>query len=327
VEDRPVKRTRNLTVLLALLAPACFAQSYPVKPVHLVTQFAAGSTGDVLSRLTASSMSELSGQPVVVDNRPGAGGVLAAELVQRSAPDGYNLLVATTGTHVMRVHLVKKQSFDPLKDFTPITEMGETVALFVAHPSFPVSSFRDMLEYAKKFPGKVLYGTSGIGSPHHLSAELIQQLTGVKLTHVPYKASSAALQDTVSGNLMSTFAISGIVVPAVRAGKVKALAINRENRFPALPDVPTISEVVPGFEPPPSWSGLFGPGNMPPALLKQVHGLAVKALNSPVTKQKLAEQYFDVITQPTPEEFAALLKRQIDLVGKIVKSANIQTTD
>jgi tripartite-type tricarboxylate transporter receptor subunit TctC len=222
---------------------------------------------------------------------------------------------------------VKKSSFDPQKDFTPITEMGETVTLFVAHPSFPVNSFRDMLEYAKKNPGKVLYGTSGIGSPHHLSAELLQQLTGVKLTHVPYKASSAALQDTVSGNLMSTFAISGIVVPAVKSGKVKALAINRDNRFPALPDVPTIAELVPGFETPPSWSGLFGPGNMPPALLKQVHALVVKALHAPATKAKLAEQYFDVITQPSPEEFQALLKRQIDLVGKIVRTANIQTTD
>jgi tripartite-type tricarboxylate transporter receptor subunit TctC len=322
-----MKRVHAVAVALVILPLPAHAQSYPVKPVHLVTQFAAGSTGDVLSRILATSMNELSGQPVVVDNRPGAGGVLAAELVARSAPDGYNLLVATTGTQVMRVHLAKNQSFDPVKDFTPITEVGETVTLFVANPSVAANSMRELLDYARKNPGKVVYGTSGVGSPHHLSGELIQQLTGVQLTHVPYKASSAALQDTVSGQLMTTFAISGLAVPAVRSGKVKALAINRPARFGALPDVPTMSEVIPGFETPPSWTGMFGPANLPQPLLRQVHSLLVKALNVPSVKAKLAEGYFDVITNSSPEEYQAQLKREIDLVGKIVKSAKIQAAE
>jgi tripartite-type tricarboxylate transporter receptor subunit TctC len=322
-----MKRVHAIVFALAVAPLPALAQNYPVKPVHLVTQFAAGSTGDVLSRILATSMNELGGQPVVVDNRPGAGGVLAAELVARSAPDGYNLLVATTGTQVMRVHLAKIQSFDPVKDFTPITEVGETVTLFVAHPSFAANSMRELLEYAKKNPAKVVYGTSGVGSPHHLSGELIQQLTGIQLTHVPYKASSAALQDTVSGQLMTTFAISGLAVPAVRSGKVKALAINRPGRFSALPDVPTMSEVIPGFETPPSWTGMFGPANMPQPLLRQVHSLLVKALNVPSVKSKLAEGYFEVITNASPEEYQAQLKREIDLVGKIVKSAKIQAIE
>jgi tripartite-type tricarboxylate transporter receptor subunit TctC len=312
---------------LLFVASAAWAQSYPIKPVHLVSQFAAGSTGDVLCRVMASAISELGGQPVIVDNRPGAGGVLAAELVARSAPDGYNLLVATTGTQVMRVHLAKSQSFDPVRDFTAITEVGETVTLLVAHPSFGPNSLREMLDYARKNPGKVAYGTSGIGSPHHLSAELLQQLSGVKLLHVPYKASAQALQDTVAGQLATTFAISGLAVPALRSGKVKPLAVNRDTRFTILPDVPTMAEVVPGFETPPSWTGLFGPASMREALLRQVHAMVVKALNAPAVRAKLAEGYFDVITNKTPEEFQAQIARQIDLVGGIVKAAGIQASE
>jgi tripartite-type tricarboxylate transporter receptor subunit TctC len=326
--DAKEETMRNVFVaLVACASSAVLAQGYPVKPIHLITQFAAGSTGDVLCRTMAQSMTELGGQPVVVDNRAGAGGVLAAELVARSAPDGYNLLMATTGTQVMRVHLAKNQFFDPVKDFTAITEVGETPTLFVAHPSFPAGSMREMLDYARRNPGRVNFGSSGIGSPHHLSGELLQQLTGVKLVHVPYKASSQALQDTVAGQLMTTFAISGLAVPAVRSGKVKALAVNRPKRFPGLPDVPTMGEVVPGFETPPSWTGLFGPANMTPAVLTPVFNLAVKALNAPVTKAKLAEGYFEVITNASPEEYRQQIAKEIDLVGRIVKGAGIQSGD
>ena len=303
------------------------AQNYPAKPVHLVTQFAPGSTGDNLCRIMAASMNEVMGQPVIVDNRAGAGGVLAAEQVARAAPDGYSLLVGTTGTQIMRIFLARKSSFDPVKDFTPITEVGETVTLWVANPSFPASSFKDMIDYAKRNPGKVAYGTSGIGSPHHLSGELVKLLTGVEMIHVPYKASAQALQDTVAGQIPTTFAISGLVVPAVRAGKLKALAIVRDVRFKALPDVPTVGEIVPGFETPPSWTGLFGPAGLPQPLLRRIHAAVLRALNKPEIRAKLADQHFEVITNETPEEFAAQIKRQIDLVGKIVKSAGIKPAD
>ena len=321
-------RSRACALAALILAPlAALSQNYPARPIHLVSQFAAGSTGDVVCRVMASAMNEVTGQPVIVDNRPGAGGVLAAELVARSAPDGYSVLVATTGTQVMRVHLAKNQSFDPVKDFTPITELGETTTLLVAHPSFPANSLREMLDYARSHPDTVAYGTSGVGSPHHLSGELLQQLTGVRLVHVPYKASAQALQDTIAGQLMTTFAISGLAVPAVRSGKVKALAVNRDSRFSALPDVPTVSEIVPGFETPPAWTGAFGPARMPQGLLRQVHAILVKALNAPPVRAKLAEGYFEVITNNTPEEFQAQLARQIELVGKIVKAAGIQAIE
>jgi tripartite-type tricarboxylate transporter receptor subunit TctC len=312
---------------LAAAPTVTLGQSWPSKPVHLVTQFAPGSTGDSLCRIMAQSLNDVTGQPVVVDNRAGAGGVLAAEAVARSAPDGYSLLVGTTGTQIMRVYLARKSSFDPVKDFTPITEVGETVTLWVAHPSFPVSSFKAMIDYARQNPGKVAYGTSGVGSPHHLSGELVNMLTGVKLLHVPYKSSSQALTDTMAGQLPTTFAISGLVVPAVRSGKVKALAIVREKRFDALPDVPTIAEVVPGFEPPPTWTGMFGPAGMPQPLLRRVHGDILKSLNKSEVRAKLAGQHFEVITNDTPDAFAAQIQRQIALVGKIVKGAGIQPVD
>jgi len=313
--------------MLVTALAAAQPQNYPAKPVHLVTQFAPGSTGDNLCRIMAASMNEVMGQPVIVDNRAGAGGVLAAEQVARAAPDGYSLLVGTTGTQIMRIFLARKSSFDPVKDFTPITEVGETVTLWVANPSFPASSFKDMIDYAKRNPGKVAYGTSGIGSPHHLSGELVKLLTGVEMIHVPYKASAQALQDTVAGQIPTTFAISGLVVPAVRAGKLKALAIVRDVRFKALPDVPTVGEIVPGFETPPSWTGLFGPAGLPQPLLRRIHADVLKALNKPEIRAKLADQHFEVITNETPEEFAAQIKRQIDLVGKIVKSAGIKPAD
>ncbi len=315
-----------LAALLALPLAAA-GQSYPSKPVHLITQFAAGSTGDVLCRVMAGALSDATHVPVIVENRPGAGGVLAAELVARSAPDGYSLLVATTGTQVMRVHLAKNQSFDPVKDFTAITELGETATLLVAHPSFPAHSLRELIDYARSHPGQVNYGTSGIGSPHHLSGELLQQLAGIQLVHVPYKASAQALQDTVAGQLMTTFAISGLAVPAVRSGKVRALAVNRDSRLDTLPDVPTISQVVPGFQTPPAWTGLFGPASMPQTLLRQVHALVVKTLNAPAVRAKLAEGYFEVITNKTPEDYQAQLAREIDLVGRIVKASGIPATE
>ncbi len=323
-----VKTIKRLIAVLAAAPLLCHAQSYPVKPVVLVTQFAPGSTGDTLCRIMAESMKEVMGQPVIVDNRAGAGGVLAAEYVVRAAPDGYTLLVGTTGTQIMRVHLAKNSSFDPVKDFTPITEVGETPTLWVANPSFGPNSFREMIDYARANPGTVTYGTSGIGSPHHLSGELLRQMAGVTMIHVPYKASAQALQDTVAGQLNTTFAISGLAVPSVRAGKVKALAIVRSQRFKPLPDVPTVGEIVPGFETPPAWTGLFGPAGMPVPLTTRVHAEVVRALNVPAVRTRLSEQqHFEVITNETPAAFAAQIRREIDLVGRIVKGAGIKPTE
>ena len=316
-------------LVLALLAAPLIAwgQAFPSKPVHLVTEFAAGSTGDVVARVLASGLRDSMGQPVIVDNRPGGGGVLAAGQVAHAAPDGYTLLVATTATQILRIFLAKSTPFDPVKDFTPVTELGETLTLFVANTSLPVDSLQDLLEYARRNPGKVAYGTSGVGSATHLAGEQIRLLTGVPLVHVPYKAVSQALQDVIGGQLPTSFAILGLAVPAIRSGKVKALAVVRDTRSPVLPDVPTVAETVKGFEAPRNFVGLYAPARLAPLLLASVHAHTVKTLSAPEVRERLAQGGFEARFNATPEDFAAQIGRQINLVARIVKAAGIQAAE
>lgn len=310
-----------------LAAPiAVFSQAYPSKPVKMVSQFAAGSGGDVLTRIVATNMAEVMGQPVVIENRAGAGGALAAELVARAAPDGYTILAATPGTQVTRVYLVRSSSFHPVKDFTPITAVGETPTVIIAHPSVPVNSFKELLQYAKANPGKLSYGTSGIGSPHHLSAEQIKMLTGVDMIHVPYKAGAQAMLDVITGQIPLSYSIIAPVMPHIRSGKVKPLVVVRDKRAAWLPDVPVVGEVVPGFDAPASWTGLFGPANLPQPVLRRLHADTVKAMSLPEARTKINDAGFEIIGN-TPEQFAALIKRQVELTGRIVKAAGIQPTD
>jgi tripartite-type tricarboxylate transporter receptor subunit TctC len=307
-------------------APQLGAQAYPSKPVRVVTQFAAGSAGDVLTRVLTTQLTDHLGQPIIVDNRPGAGGVVAAETVARAAPDGYTLLVAGPGTQVVRVYLVRKSSFDPVKDFTPITGLGDSPVVIVAHPSVPANSFSEALAYAKANPGKLSYGTSGIGSQHHLAGEQIALITGAKMVHVPYKAGAQALLDVIAGQLAMSYSVIGPALPNIRSGKVRALAVIGDKRISQLPDVPAMTEVVPGFEPLRSWVGLFGPANLPDPVLRRVNADAVKVLSSPEGRARVMEAGYDPIPN-TPEEFSALIARDVSFVGRVVKAANIQPTD
>jgi tripartite-type tricarboxylate transporter receptor subunit TctC len=318
---------RGAAAALMWVPLMAFGQAFPAKPVHLVTEFAAGSTGDVVVRVLAAGMKELMGQPAVVDNRPGGGGVLAGEQVARSAPDGYTLLVTTTAPQILRIFLAKSTPFDPVKDFTPVTELGESTTLLVVNPSVPAGNLQDLLEYARRNPGKLAYGTSGVGSATHLAGEQIRMLTGVELVHVPYKAVSQALQDVAAGQLPASFAIIGLALPAMRAGKVRALAVVRDTRSPALPEIPAVAEVVGGFEAPRNFVGLYAPARMPQPLLAAVHGFAVNTLATAEIRDKLAQGGFEARTNATPEDFAGQIKRQIDLVGRIVKAAGIKPSD
>ncbi|MFM9969295.1 MAG: Bug family tripartite tricarboxylate transporter substrate binding protein [Burkholderiales bacterium] len=301
-------------------------QSYPAKPVRLVTQFSPGSSGDTLIRTFAQPFSEQLGQPVIVENQAGASGILAAQQVARAAPDGYSLLAGTSATQVIRRFMAKSMPFDPAKDFTPISQLIESVTVIVAAPSLPVNSLRELLDYAKANPGKIAYGTSGVGSEHHLSGEQIAQLSGVQMVHVPYKASLQALLDTAADRLPMAFTILSVAMPQVKAGKVRYIAVVGDKRSRRLPDVPALAEGVPGFEPPPSWTGVFGPANLPPAILARISADTIKAMTLPDTRQKLDAQSLDVVAS-TPEAFAALIRRQTELVGKIVKAAGIQPSE
>jgi tripartite-type tricarboxylate transporter receptor subunit TctC len=314
----------KLWPLLACLLPlAVQGQVFPSKPVRMVTQFSAGASGDTVVRTVTGPLGELLGQPVVVDNRAGAGGVLAAELVKGAAPDGYTLFAGTSATQVIRLYVAKSTPFDPVKDFTPISQLVESVTTIVMNPEVPATNLRELVEYARRNPGKVAFGTSGIGSEHHLSGEQIKQLAGVDMLHVPYKASIQGLLDVVSGRLPIAFSIYVVALPHIKSGKVKVLAVVRDKRSPLLPDVPAVPEMVPGFEAPPSWVGVFGPANVPPPLLRRISGDIIKALNLPDTRAKLTDQGLEVIGN-TPEEFAALIQRQKSLVARVVKAANIQ---
>ena len=312
-----------LAALLAANSGAARAQAFPVKPIRMVTQFSAGASGDTVVRTITAPLGEMLGQPVVVDNRAGAGGVLAAELVKQAPPDGYTLFAGTSATQIIRLYIAKSTPFDPVKDFTPITQCIESVTTIIVNPAVPANTLKELVDYARQNPGKLAYGTSGVGSEHHLSGEQIKQLAGIDMLHVPYKASMQGLLDVVSGRLPVAFAIYVVALPHIKSGKVKALAVVREKRTTLLPDVPAVPEAVPGFEPPPSWIGIFGPAGLPGPLLRRLNADIVKTLNLPDTRSKLADQGLEVVGN-SPEEFASRIERQKQLVARIVKNAGIQ---
>ena len=255
-------------------------------------------------RFITPPMSEALGQPVVIDSRPGAGGVVAAEQVMRAPGDGYTLLSSTSGAHIMRLFLVKNQSFDPVKDFAPVTQLMDVAAVIVANPSLPSNSLKELLDQTRREPGKLSFGTSGIGSEHHLSAEQMMQLTGVSLVHVPYKSGSQAMLDTAAGQIPLAIGTFPGAQPMINSGKLKALAVVRDRRISQLPNVMAVPEVVKGFEAPSAWTGIFGPASLPPTLARRLQGEFVKAMNTPEAKAKLAQGGYEIIGN-TPEEFAA----------------------
>ncbi len=315
----------NALIALAasLSGSVAFAQGFPSRPIHLVTQFVAGSGGDSLTRVVAEAMSNVIGQPIVIDNRAGAGGVQAAEAIARAAPDGYTVGALTPSVPVVRIVAGTKISIDPNRDLVPLTAVGSTPSLIVANASAPVNSFNELIEYAKRNPNKLSYATSGIGSPHHMAAEQIRLLTGAQLVHVPYKAGAQAMTDVVTGMVPIGYFILGEVVPQARSGKIKVLACREAKRAREFPDVPTVSELVPGFKPLPGWTGFFTPAGVPQPVFRRLYSDALKAMKQPKTVEDMNKFGFELIAN-SPEEFAAEIKSEIALVTQIVKEAHIR---
>ena len=311
-----------IAAILLVMPVSALAHAYPSRPVHLVNQFAPGASGDTSSRIVAQSLSKVIGQPVVVENRAGGAGTVAAAYVAKSEPDGHTLLYATSAI-VTNKFLAKSQEFDALEALLPISQISRPIVCLVVNAKFPASSLKELIEYAKRNPGKVAYGTSGIGSPHHFSGEQIKLLTGANFVHLPYKASAQALLDTVAGQIPATFSIYSVTVPQIQAGKVRVLAVVSDKRVPQLPDVPTVAEIVPGFEEPPSWTGFFAPVKIQPALLKRLNADILKAMNDPDLRAKL-EAGGSEINVGTPEQFAETIRRGVALTEKIIKSAGIK---
>ena len=312
---------RSLCLALLALAGAAHAQSYPTRPIRSIMTVAGGA--DIVARLVAQGLTGALGQPVVVETQSGAGGAIGAEALARAAPDGYTIMLTSASALVMNRFLSKSARLDPVRDFTPITKAFETVALVVASPALPVGSMRDLVEYAKSHPGRLSYGTSGIGTTHHLSGESIRLLTGIDWVHVPYKGGPPVITDLIGGEIQVGFSILATAAPFVASGKIKILAVNGAKRYRVIRDVPTVTEQLPGYEPPSTWGGYLGPAGMPQAIVVRLHDEIARILNSPEVRAKAEDIGFPVATS-TPEELTATIRRDIEYTAKIVAAVGIR---
>jgi tripartite-type tricarboxylate transporter receptor subunit TctC len=308
-------------LLLAAAAPSP-AQTWPAKTVKIVVPFPAGGPTDVLTRSLADKLAAQFGQPVVVENKPGAGGAIGADFVAKSAADGYTLVMATTSTHSIGPYLAKVP-YDPEKDFTPIVWVGNATNILVVNNQLGVSSVRELIDLAKKDPGKLNYATSGIGTVVHLTSELFASMAGVKLTHVPYKGVQQSVPDLISGQVSILFDNIMTAQPHIKAGKVKALAISSPQRSPLVPDIPTVAESgLPGFQSV-TWFGLLGPANTPRAVVERVNAELNKALQLPEIQARFAQMGFEP-AGGSAADFAQTIQRDAQKWSKVIKDAGVK---
>lgn len=292
------------------------AQVYPVKPIRVIVPFVPGGATDILARLTGARFTAAWGQPVVVENRSGAGGNIGAELVVKSPPDGYTLLMSSASTTV-NVTLYPKIPFDLRKDLTPITIVASAPLVYVVHPSVPVKSMKELIALAKSRKDTLTYGSNGAGTTSHLANELLQQLTGIKLTHVPYKGAGAATIALVSGEVeIATPAVTS-GRPHIVAGKMRPLAITTKRKSSVFPDLPTMDSMFPGFDID-NWFAYWAPAGTPAAIINQVHAEVVKSLQHPDLKNFMTREGAEPVGN-TPAEFATVITREIEKYARIIK--------
>jgi tripartite-type tricarboxylate transporter receptor subunit TctC len=315
-----------LTLVLAALGPGpAGAQSYPMKPIRVIVPFAAGGAVDVLARLVGAKMSESIGQPVIIENRAGAAGNVAADAVAKSPPDGYTILQNTNGQAISPA-LYKSLPFDAVKDFTPVTQLVASQLLLVATPSLPAKSVQELIALAKAKPGSLNYGMTGIGNPLHLTVEMFKHAAGIELQAVPYRGDAPLNTALIAGEVHLAVVPFATAKPHVEAGRLRALAIPGAKRSPALPQVPTIAESgLPGFESS-SWQGWFVPANTPGEIVALIQREAAKALNAPDVRERMEATANEVVAS-TPEAFATVFKNDFAKFAKVVKDAKIPLQD
>jgi tripartite-type tricarboxylate transporter receptor subunit TctC len=317
---------RDLLVVVTLLAVvpgAAQAQAYPSRPIRIMVAYTPAGTTDILARLIGQKMTEKWGQPVIVENRPGANGNIGTELAARATPDGYSILMATAATHSINNTLYPRLTWDAVKDFAPVSLVALVPNLMVVNNSLPVKSVKDLVAYAKANPGKLAHGSPGYGSTAHLSMELFKSLTGIAMTHVPYKGSAGVLADVMGGQIALTMDNIPVYLPQARAGKIRALAVSSAKRAAAAPEVPTLAEAgVPGFEAV-SWFGLVAPAATPQPIVQALWAETARILKLPDINRRISELGAEPVGS-TPQQYAAFIQSEIVKWRKVIKDAGVR---
>jgi tripartite-type tricarboxylate transporter receptor subunit TctC len=311
-----------LAIALAGAPGLAAAQDFPTRPITIMVPQAPGASSDLLARTVGDRLTALWGQPVVVDNRPGASGNLGAAIAARAPADGYTIMIGTDAMMTSNIYLFKSMPFDPVKDFAPITNAGANIICLAVNEKLPVNSVPELIAYAKANPGKLQYGSSGIASPHHLAGELLAQKAGLQLVHVPYRGGGLAVNDLVGGHISMAFLSLSAAVPHMSTGKLRILGLVEKSRYAAMPNVPTVAETIPGFEMP-SWLGFFAPAGTPQPLIARYNETLTKILMMDAVKEKLATLGL-AVAPSTPAELATIIKNGLAVRGELIKAANIK---
>ncbi len=323
MKARSLLRAASLCVASLVVSAAALAQAWPSKqPVRFVVPYPPGGASDVTARLLSVKLTEALGQAFVVENRPGANGLIALEYVAKSAPDGYTILMANLGPNAINPAVYRKLPYDAIKDFTPITLTSVVPLVVLVQPSMPVNSMKELIAYAKAHPDKLTYASAGNGSANHLAGEMMKSMASFKMVHVPYKGDAPGLQDTIAGNVSVIFPTVIGGMSQIKSGLLKPIAVTGAKRSSALGSVPTVAEGgIPNFEAN-SWGGVMGPANLPPEIVARLNTEIVKILKQPETAAKLTSMGADIVGS-TPEEFASYLKNEVAKWGKVAHENNI----
>ena len=309
----------RLFLLVLLLPLTVLAQGYPSKPIRLIVPFPVGGIADIYSRIVATRLTETWGQPVVVENRTGAGGNIGADLVAKAPPDGYTIGIGSIGTHAVNVTLFARMPYDAVNDFAPIVHLLEAEGLLVVHPSLPVQSVPELIAYARANPGKLSFASAGLGTASHLAGELFKSMAKIDMNHIPYKGNVPAITDLLSGQTTMLFATLPTVLPQVQANRLRPLAVLGTTRSAALPAMPTLSEAgLKGFEVS-NWTGVFAPAGTPSAIIAKLNAEIVRIMRLPDVQERLPRQGLTFVPT-TPQQFADFTRSERDKWGALVKA-------
>jgi tripartite-type tricarboxylate transporter receptor subunit TctC len=311
-----------LSALTLLAANAAIAQNYPNRPITMIVGFPPGGSTDAAARILQDPMGSALGQQIIIDNRGGAGGTTGAAAVVNAAPDGQTLLLTVNASLTMNKFLQKNYPFDPKTALEPVALLNDVVLVLAVNSELPVHSVAELIDYAKKNPGKLSYGSSGVGSGHHICGELLKQKTGIDMVHVPYRGGGPAIQDLVAGQIQVSFGTLPAILPHVASGKIRIIAAAEKKRIPELPDMPTIDETVPGVINI-GWGGILAPAGTPKPIIEKLNRVANDALKQPAVMQKFSVQGLHIMTA-TPAEFKTMISDEIDYWAKIIPSIGIQ---